>query len=109
MKLGIVVGSLLLLAAASPVFAGDARAQASEQAAIGVPASGRTWTLRTADYTERHVEGDQIVQFTGDELAAPATGAYGMSVVRPPGVLRAGLVRPRVNFFPELLRSVENL
>jgi hypothetical protein len=94
---GSFLFSLLTLAASS----GSARPQGN--------ARGATWTVRTADYTEQQIQGDQVVQFTGDELAAPATGPYGMTVRRPPGVLRAGLLRPRVNFVPELLRSVENL
>ena len=63
----------------------------------------------TADYTEQSVGGDQVITFTGDELPAPANGFDG-GVIRPlPGVIRLGLIRPRVNFVAELLKSVENL
>jgi hypothetical protein len=64
---------------------------------------------RTPDYVEQKVGGDQFVKFTGDELAAAPGGPYG-DIIRPfPGVIRAGLIRPRVNFVSELLKSVENL
>ncbi|MBX3207054.1 MAG: hypothetical protein KF764_18555 [Labilithrix sp.] len=66
-------------------------------------------TTKTADYTEQRVDGDQVVKFTGDELVAPPGGAYGDTIRRPPGVTRIGLIRPRMNFVSELLKSVENL
>ena len=53
--------------------------------------------------------GDQVVKFTGDELVGPNGGAYGDVIRRPPGVTRLGLIRPRMNFVSELLKSVENL
>lgn len=69
-----------------------------------------TTTTRTADYVEqKDVQGDQIVKFTGDELDA-ANGAPGSSVmIRALGPVRVPLIRPRLNFIPELLKSVENL
>jgi hypothetical protein len=69
-----------------------------------------TTTARTADYVEqKDVQGDQIVKFTGDELDA-ANGAPGSSVmIRALGPVRVPLIRPRLNFIPELLKSVENL
>ncbi len=68
-----------------------------------------TTTTKTADYTEQSLGGDQVVKFTGDELVGPAGGAYGDVIRRPPGVTRVGLIRPRMNFVSELLKSVENL
>lgn len=47
--------------------------------------------------------------FGGDPLSGDAESFYGFEVRRPPGVLRQGLIRPRVNFVSELLKSVENL
>jgi hypothetical protein len=69
-----------------------------------------TTTTRTADYVEqKEVQGDQIVKFTGDELDA-ANGAAGSRVmIRALGPVRVPLIRPRLNFIPELLKSVENL
>jgi hypothetical protein len=66
-------------------------------------------TTKTADYTERNVGGDQVVQFTGDELVGPSGAPVGGTIVRPPGVTRVGLIRPRMNFVTELLKTVENL
>lgn len=82
--------------------------------ALGQPASpGRappsTTVVSTRDYTEQRLEGNQVVTFPGDELPGEGMSYYGDTVRRPPGVLRAGLVRPRLNFVPELLKTVENL
>ncbi len=67
-------------------------------------------TTVTKDYTElRTVGGDQVVSFPGDELPGDVNSAYGFTIRRPPGVLRANLIRPRVNFVSEMLKSVENL
>jgi len=62
-----------------------------------------------AEYVERNVDGNQVVTFPGDTLPGDQNSAYGFTLRRPPGVLRAGLIRPRVNFVSELLKSVENL
>jgi hypothetical protein len=70
-------------------------------------AMAQTTTARTADYVERRVGGDQVVTFTGDELPADGPSWYGEVVRQPPGVTRLGLIRPRLNFVPELLKSVE--
>ena len=63
----------------------------------------------TSDYTEQSVGGDQVITFTGDELPGPTNGFDGGSIRPLPGVTRLGLIRPRVNFVTELLKSVENL
>lgn len=70
-------------------------------------ASGATHA--TGEYVEKNVGGDAVVTFVGDELAAPPGGAYGDTVRRPPGVTRLGLIRPRMNFVVELVKTVENL
>jgi hypothetical protein len=64
---------------------------------------------RTSDYVERAVGGDQVVTFTGDELAAAPGGPLGDRILAMPGTVRVGLIRPRLNFVTELLKSVENL
>lgn len=71
------------------------------------PAS--TTTTRTAEYTEQITAGDQVVTFGGDELPANGPSYYGDTVRRPPGVTRLLLIRPRLNFLPELRKSVEAL
>lgn len=69
-----------------------------------------TTTSRTADYVEqKEVGGDQVIKFTGDELAGE-NGAPGSSLmIRVAGPIHTPLIRPRLNFIPELLKSVENL
>jgi hypothetical protein len=82
---------------------------ASAASASAQAPSKPSTTMKTADYTERVVGGEQVVKFTGDELVGIENGAFGMTVRRPPGSTRVGLIRPRLNFIPELLVSVENL
>lgn len=92
------------LAAAVALFSAGARAQ-SPQASAPPPPS----THATGDYVEQNLGGDAIVTFVGDELTTPPGGAYGDVIRRPPGVIRALLIRPRMNFVVEMLKSVENL
>lgn len=93
----------MTLAAAVAFTASTAHA---EEAAAKRP----TQTHKTNDYVEQNsLGGDSVVTFTGDELAAPPGGAYGDTIRRPPGVMRVGLIRPRMNFVMEMLKSVENL
>jgi hypothetical protein len=94
-----VIASLLSATAALLVLGSSETAQAQ---------APKT-TIKTAEYSEQNVNGDQVVKFTGDELAAATDGPYGNILRRLPGVIHAGLIRPRVNFVPELLKSVENL
>jgi len=97
--------ALTLVGSASaqqPTQRGQAQGQAQAQAQ---PAQ-----VKTSDYTsEQSVGGDQVVKFTGDELAAPNGGYYGDTIRPLPGAIRVQLIRPRLNFVPELLKSVENL
>jgi hypothetical protein len=95
MKIGLVSAVALVTLALS--------ATASAQA----PTS--TATTTTPDYTEQRVDGSQVVTFGGDPLKGDDNSAYGFTMRAPPRVLRAGLIRPRVNFVSELLKSVENL
>lgn len=83
---------------------------ASSAHAEDAAAKKSTQTHKTNDYVEQSiVGGDSVVTFTGDDLAAPPNGAYGDVIRRPPGVMRVGLIRPRMNFVMEMLKSVENL
>lgn len=75
----------------------------------GAQGRGSTHAVSSAGYTSRDVAGGQVVEFPGDELPGDGLNPWGDLVRRPPRVLRAGLVRPRMNFVPELLKSVENL
>lgn len=92
MKIGLVSAVAMATLALS--------ATALAQAPTSAPASG---------YTEQQVNGSQVVTFGGDPLQGDENSAYGFSMRAPPRVLRAGLIRPRVNFVSELLKSVENL
>lgn len=96
----------VVIATAIVGFALDAAAQGGHPRPPTLPAGS---TTKTADYLEQRVDGDQIVRFTGDELVGPTGGAYGDVIRRPPGIIRVQLIRPRMNFLPELFKSVENL
>jgi hypothetical protein len=98
MKIGLVSAAVLATLALST----SAFAQAP-------PTSTPTQPVVTADYTEARVDGAQVVTFPGDSLRGDENSAYGFTMRSPPRVLRAGLIRPRVNFVSELLKSVENL
>jgi len=60
-------------------------------------------------YSEAKVEGGSVVTFEKDAIAGGGPSALGDTIRRPPGAIRVGLIRPRFNFVPELLKSVENL
>lgn len=92
-----------MVALAVFTLAGTAAAQAPK------PAPATTTTTRTADYTEqKELGGDQVVKFTGDELGGAVGDASGLIKVRT-GPIRVPLIRPRLNFVSEMLKSVENL
>ncbi len=94
MKIGLISAALATVALSTTAFA-----QAPATAA----------TAASSDYTEVRVDGSQVVTFPGDSLKGDDNSAYGFTMRSPPRVLRAGLIRPRVNFVSELLKSVENL
>ncbi len=60
-------------------------------------------------YTETRLEGNQVVTFPDDLGSGGGPNPWGDVIRRPPGVLRVGLLRPRLNFVSEMLKSVENL
>jgi hypothetical protein len=95
----------------SPASAQSGSRPAPPSAAASPPARApaATVTVSTPDYTETRTGGDQVVTFPGDELPADGPNPYGDTVRRPPGVMRQGLVKPRLNFVSELVKSVENL
>ena len=97
------IATLLSAAAFAAMTSLGADAGAQQPAAPAAPA------VTTAGFTELNVGGNQVVTFTGDELDGPSGRPHGALFVRPPGVTRVGLIRPRMNFVSELLKSVENL
>ena len=96
MKIGLVSAAASALLALS-------------QVAFAQAPSPPSTTPATSEYVEQRVDGNQVVTFGGDPLKGDENSAYGFSMRSPPRVLRAGLIRPRVNFVSELLKSVENL
>ncbi|HEY8076125.1 MAG TPA: hypothetical protein VIF62_18495 [Labilithrix sp.] len=95
MKIGLVVAMGILLGATSSAYAQQ-------------PTSPNR-TVVTREYTEQQLEGNQVVTFGDEKLLAADADPYGGTIRPPPRVLRVGLIRPRANFVPELIKSVENL
>ena len=109
MKISLVSAAALgLFALSTTAFA---QAPTSAPTASTTPAAKATTasTTTTSDYREQSVDGSQVVEFTGDPLKGDENSAYGFTMRAPPRVLRALLIRPRVNFVSELVKSVENL
>ncbi len=64
----------------------------------------------TAD-VESQTRGEDIwyYRFGDDPLNAAANATQGMRIIRLPSAKRVQLIRPRVHFVPELLKSVEHI
>jgi hypothetical protein len=110
--------SLICAGFASIMVSRTALAQPS--AAAGAPAPRGTATSRATTsvvevvennaFTERRDERDgSFVVFRDDLATGNVLDGAGLRVLATPRVLRAGLLRPRVDFIPQLLASVENL
>ncbi len=99
--LAVVVASALLSLSAT-VFAQGAKPAPAAPAAT-------TTTTTTGDYSENRTDGSAVVVFKEDAVGAGGAGAFGGTILRPPGATRVGLLRPRFNFVSEMLKSVETL
>jgi hypothetical protein len=106
MKIGLVSAAALAMLALSTTAFAQAPTSAPKPAAA---AKATPAPNTTAEYSELSVDGSQVVEFTGDPLKGDENSAYGFTMRSPPRVLRALLIRPRVNFVSELVKSVENL
>ena len=110
MKIGLVSAAAMAVLALATSASAQAPASAPKPAAPAAAATPTTTTTTTtSDYVEQRTGSDQVVTFGGDPLGGDPNSAYGFTMRSPPRVLRAGLIRPRVNFVSELLKSVENL
>jgi len=94
MKIGLVGAALAVLLCSSAAYAQEPTPKKN---------------VVTKEYSEQQLEGNQVVTFGDDKLLTAEGGPYGDTIRPPPRVLRVGLIRPRANFVPELLKSVENL
>jgi hypothetical protein len=111
MKIGLVsAAALAMLALSASAFAQAPTSSPKPAVAAAAKATAATTHVdATAGYTEQSVDGSQVVEFIGDPLKGDENSAYGFTMRSPPRVLRALLIRPRVNFVSELVKSVENL
>ncbi len=114
MKIGLVsVAALAVFALSSTAFAQAPTSAPKPATAAKATASSSNSTTNaidtTGDYKEQSIDGSQVVEFTGDPLQGDENSWYGFTMRAPPRVLRQLLIRPRVNFVSELVKSVENL
>ncbi len=74
---------------------------------LGVPAA---WAQSPAPpYVERRTQAGSEVWFPVDKLTGAEGGAQAMVVKGRPDAARMGLMRPRLQFVTEMLKSVEAL
>jgi hypothetical protein len=110
MKIGLVsAAASAMLALSASAFAQAPTSSPKPAGAAAKATAPTTHVDTTAGYTEQSVDGSQVVEFIGDPLKGDENSAYGFTMRSPPRVLRALLIRPRVNFVSELVKSVENL
>jgi hypothetical protein len=64
---------------------------------------------RSATYTETHVDSGTAIIFEEDLAHGSTLGASGSTLIVPSRAFRMGLVRPRLHFVSEMLKSVEAL
>ena len=75
-------------------------------AALLLVASNASAQVKRQAHTE---SGDSAYEFKDDLLNSDLSAPRGGVIIVRPNAARATLLRPRVNFIPELLKSVENL
>jgi hypothetical protein len=93
----------MILAALMTCLVTFAASSASAQTTNGNASS------KPAPYIEKKGDAGSSVWFPDDNLATSGPSMYGDTIRRPPGVIRVGLLQPRVSFVPQMLKSVENL
>ncbi|NOU26460.1 MAG: hypothetical protein HOO96_01025 [Polyangiaceae bacterium] len=92
----------LALTLSSSVALAQTPAAAAPAAAAKVDACGKGYS--------DNVAGEQRTVTFCDDLGDGSSHTPMIDVIRrPPGALRLGLIRPRVQFISEMLKSVENL
>jgi hypothetical protein len=62
-----------------------------------------------ADYTEQKVDSGQAVIFHDDALKAGGLETTGYVIRARGSFWRTGLIRPRLNFVPELVKSADGV
>jgi hypothetical protein len=102
MKIGLCRGAAGAAIAAAVLVTAPASAQPRPAPAAAASAG--------SGYTERQdADGSQVIDFGNDLVVDGTLNIFGDVVKPPPLVTRAALIRPRMNFVPELITSVENL
>lgn len=99
LMIGIALALVPMVAQADPCPAGHARTD---------PVSGvQVCTAKSKD--SKSTGGDVAYLFDDDALAGDGIGVNAAKIVVRSAGVRRTLIRPRLNFVPELLKSVENL
>jgi hypothetical protein len=84
----------------------------AQQPAAGAPAAGAQPGARPgarASATTTKKDEGYAYEFTDDPLAAGGLSPNDATIRVRPGPVRSTLIKPRVSFVPEMLKSVENL
>jgi hypothetical protein len=76
--------------------------------AIGITTFAGAANAQT-DYTEQRTEAGTAVVFKEDLTTGSTLDTSGGTIVVQRSAFRMGLVRPRLNFVSEMLKSVESL
>ena len=74
---------------------------------VALPASAQP--ARPSDFVEQKVDSGQAVIFRDDPLQAGGLDPNGYIIRARGSFWRTGLLRPRLNFVPEMLKSAESL
>ena len=121
MKIGLVSAAALAMLALSASAFAQAPTSSSKPSAAAAKATATaptthvdTTAVKLRPLSDAEIAGHDSMttitdEFIGDPLEGDENSAYGFTMRSPPRVLRALLIRPRVNFVSELVKSVENL
>jgi hypothetical protein len=107
----VLIGALLVGVLGAPVSA-EAQQPAAPAAPAAAPAAGAQPGARPgarASATGTKKDEGYAYEFTDDPLAAGGLSPNDATIRVRPGPVRSTLIKPRVSFVPEMLKSVENL
>ncbi|HEU4406364.1 MAG TPA: hypothetical protein VFS43_13950 [Polyangiaceae bacterium] len=109
----VLMGALLLGALGAPA-AAEAQQPQPGAAPAGAPAAGAAGArpggrAGAAAATGAKKDEGYAYEFTDDPLAAGGLSPNDATIRVRPGPVRSTLIKPRVSFVPEMLKSVENL
>jgi hypothetical protein len=105
----VLMGALLFGALGAPAAANAQQPQPGAPAAApaAAPAGAKPGGRANATLTKK--DENYNYEFTDDPLAAGGLSPNDATIRVRPGPVRSTLIKPRISFVPEMLKSVENL